>query len=124
MPTLQPLQIDDFRQLCGDECTPEIISDSRIQWFYDQACAEGEDAEEIEALTCVKILKRLLGVASTKIDKSGEFQNEKHGDIFDNTLVLLKRYEGIAGIGGAGSLGVGSLLLDIDYNEDDLEAGL
>ncbi len=121
MPTLTDAQIEDFRQLCGDECSPEIVSDERIQSFYDQSYSESDDAEEVEARTCVRILKRLLGVASTKIDKSGEFQTEKHGDIFDNTLVLLKYYQGIAGLGGEGYLSTGSLNLNIAADPNDLE---
>ena len=124
MPTLHALQIDDFRQLCGDLCAPEVISVSRIQWFYDKALLDGGDEQETEALTCVLILRRLLGDARLKIDENGEVNVESRSQIFDHTEKLLKYYEGIAGIGGAGSMKVGSLSLDLDYDEEDAEANL
>jgi hypothetical protein len=35
---------------------------------------------------------------------------------------MLKYWEGVAGIGGAGALMVGSFDLNIDYTDEDLEA--
>lgn len=124
MPTLTADQITDFRQLVGDECTEEDISDVQVQAFYDTAYGKSDDSETVEALTVVYILRRLLGKSRKKIDQSSEMQtvNERRSQLFEHLQKLLEYWEGVAGIGGAGALMVGSFDLNIDYTEDDLEA--
>lgn len=124
MPTLTADQITDFRQLVGDECTEEDISDVQVQAFYDTAYGKSDDSETVEALTVVYILRRLLGKSRKKIDQSSEMQtvNERRSQLFEHLQKLLKYWEGVAGIGGAGALTVGTLDLNIDYTEADLEA--
>jgi hypothetical protein len=121
MPTLTDDQYADFRQLCGDLCTPENISDARIQAFYDAAYAAADEDATREALTVVSILRRLLGLAINKIDVQGEIQGAQRSQIFDHLKDALKYWEGVAGIGGAGALKVGTLDLALDMTEDDLE---
>lgn len=124
MPTLTADQITDFRQLVGDECDEEVISDVQIQAFYDTAFGKSDDSETVEALTVVYILRRLLGKSRKKIDQTSEMggNSERRSQFFDHLQEMLKYWEGVAGIGGAGALMVGSFDLNIDYTEDDLEA--
>lgn len=125
MPILTPDQITDFRQMAGDECTVEDITDTQIQVLYDKAYAKSDDEEIVEALTMVYILRRLIGKSRKDVDKSGEMNayNERGSQYFEHLKELLEYWERVAGIGG-GSLTVGSLELGIDYTEEDLEAGI
>ena len=126
MAPLTEAEIADYRDLAGGDACPEsIISDDRIQGFYDTASGLSTDAETVQALTMVAILRRLLGRASAMTDLGGDFNNEKRSQWFDHIKeVLLPYWEGLAGVGGGGILSAGTIDLNINYTEEDLEAGL
>lgn len=126
MPTLTASQIDDFRAMCGVLFSTETeITDPKIQAFYDRAVAFGYDTDLTEARTNVYILRYLRGQARVKIDVGGQQdRTESRSQLFKNLTDLLEYWEGLAGMEGGGVIGVGTLNLNIDYTEEDLEAGL
>jgi hypothetical protein len=127
MPTLTADEITAYRQLVGDECTPENFTDAIVQSLYDRAYVFDLDAGTTEAVTVVYMLRRLLGLARTKVDLNGELQIEMRSQYFKHLMEMLKYWEGIAGAGGfsvsgIGRLSVGKLNLDTDWTETDSEA--
>lgn len=125
MPTLTADEIADYRELVGDECTDAVMSDARIRALYDAAYAvDSSDPAATQALTVVYILRRLIGDARKKIDNTSEMSGnrETRSQLFDHLMIMLKYWEGVAGIGGAGALSVGGINMDLDYTTEDLEA--
>lgn len=116
MPTLTADELQDYRQLAGDADEPFDISDDRIQGFYNTAYAKGEDAETTQALTIVAMLQRLYGLMLRKVDKGGEIETEDRSQMTKHFKDALAYWEGVAGVGGAGALGVGTL--DLNLIED------
>lgn len=123
MTALTADELLDYRQIIGDADEPFDISDDRIQGFYDAAVAKGEDAETTQALTVVAMLYRLYGLMLRKVDKGGEIETEDRSDLKKHYEDAIKLWEGIAGIGGAGAFGVGTLDLNlIEDCEDQWQA--
>lgn len=122
MATLTPTQFTMYRMMLGDmdELNGEL-SNPIIQQAYDDALAQGEDANTTQALTMVTLLRLLWGLALNKIDVSGEVERESRNPIFDRIKKMLDKYEGLAGIGGAGVLSAGSIGLNIDTTEAMVE---
>lgn len=124
MTTLTTDQLSDLRGDSG--ATTADVSDADMQRFYDKALTFGEDEDTTYARTMVYILRRLLGGLRKKIDLGGEIENERQSQLFDHIKDkdgLLAYWEGLAGMSGAGVLTTGVLAMDLDYTEDDLEAG-
>lgn len=129
MATLTADEFVSYRQLVGDECTPENFTDTFVQAMYDRALAYEFDADTTEAITVVYMLRRLLGLARTKVNLIGELGIEERNRYFDNLMAMLKYWEGIAGAGGfvsgiVGRISVGQLNLDLDWTEEDTDAEL
>ena len=124
MSDLTPTQFTMYRMMLGDmdELGGEL-SNPIIQQAYDDALAQGEDANTTQALTMVTLLRLLWGLALNKIDVSGEVERERRNPIFDRIKKMLDKYEGLAGIGGAGVMSTGEIGLGIDFTQDDIDSG-
>lgn len=118
MTTLTAAQIADFRLLVGEGCTKDDLSDQQIDALYVKAAAKGLGEDETEGLTVVYIIRRLLGIASRKVDVGSDIQRESRSQWFDHLQDLLKIYEKQAGLGGVKPV-LGAIGLGIDATEDD-----
>lgn len=127
MPTLTAAEIVDYRELAGDECTTEVLSDARMQVLYDAATALGYSANRTQAVMVVYMLRRLLGDARKKIDNTSEMSGnrETRSQLFDHLMKMLGYWEGLAGLPGTGGglITIGSMDMNLDYTiEDENEA--
>ncbi len=114
MTTLSPEQIEDIRDTIGDNGGVEILTDAKLQAFYDAAVSD-------MTLTYVYALRRLWGLQRQVADRTTVHgDNERLSQIADRTKELLDYYEGQAGIYGGGSmLFAGVIDLDLDTDIDD-----
>lgn len=124
MPTLTAAEIIDYRELVGDECTEQVLSDARMQVLYDAATALGYSADRTQAVMVVYMLRRLLGESRKKIDNTNEMNGNREirSQLFDHLMKMLEYWEGIAGLPGKGSglITIGAMDMNLDYTEDDL----
>lgn len=126
MATLTADELIDIRDTTGAPNATEY-SDAKIQLRYDEAVLAAPDSTSIFPFTYVYVLRKLWGIRIMEVDRITD-----HGDkiirsqIRDATKSLLDYWERYTGLtqGTQGAMVAGALILDLDYDSDDLEAGL
>lgn len=116
MPTLTAPELEDIRLTIGDDGTPQLLSDVKLQEYYDAA-------ESDLTLTYVYALRRLWGIQRRVADRTTPHgDNENQSQIRDATKALLDYYENMAGIyGNNGGLFAGVIDLDLDRDYTDTD---
>ena len=113
-------QIEDLRSNAG--CDETDVNDVQLNRDYNKALSYDDDDITITfARTMVFVLRRMLGQAHKKIDISGQHveTTERRSQEFEHIeKTLLPLWEKQAGMQGAGALGVRSLDLGIDSEDD------
>lgn len=121
MTTLAPAEILHYRHITVSNNLDDI-TDAFIQASYDRALVFGDDSDQTEARTAVYILRDVIGVYALLTDLNGQIENERRSQLYDHAKEQLTKYEGLAGMGGAGIMTTGMLGLDIDATDIDEDA--
>lgn len=124
MTTLDAYQIEDIRDQTGADDIGEY-SDAKIQVRYDEAVTDAPTAAMQLPYAYVYILRRLWAIRTALVDRLTDHGNrETFSQKRDATKALLDYWEKYTGLtqGTLGTLQVGTIDLNIDYEQADFDA--